>query len=191
MKTCLVCKKEFERPKKGEGLKHWKIRKFCSYKCSYLGRKINIGLKWSEETKKKMSMAKKGKYVRELNPFFGKKHTDENKKKMSEIRIGKYLGKNHPRWKGGITPIHISIRSSKEYKLWRKSVYERDEYKCIWCGEVGNGKNLNADHIKTFAYFPELRFAIDNGRTLCVDCHRKTDTYGWKSKNYNLVEITT
>lgn len=68
------------------------------------------------------------------------------------------------------------IRKSKEYKLWRKAVFERDDYTCIWCGQRGG--YLNADHIKPFALFPELRFAIDNGRTLCVDCHKKTGTWG-------------
>ena len=79
-------------------------------------------------------------------------------------------------WKGGITPINKIIRTSSEYKLWRKSVFERDNYTCIWCGI--RGKELNADHIKPFALFPELRFAIDNGRTLCRGCHQKTDTWG-------------
>lgn len=36
---------------------------------------------------------------------------------------------------------------------------------------------LNADHIKPFAYFPELRLELSNGRTLCVECHRKTPTF--------------
>lgn len=78
-------------------------------------------------------------------------------------------------WKGGITPINQKIRTSQEYKDWRTSVFERDNYTCKECGS--RGYTLNADHIKPFAYYPELRLSIDNGRTLCVPCHKKTDTY--------------
>lgn len=93
---------------------------------------------------------------------------------------GKPFKKGHKvNWKGGITPINNLIRNSEEYKLWRKAVFERDNYKCVWCGI--RGVTIHADHIKPFALFPELRFAIDNGRTLCVPCHRTTDTYGKKS----------
>lgn len=58
----------------------------------------------------------------------------------------------------------------------KMSEFERDNYTCVWC-KIKGGK-LNADHIRPFAHYPELRFAIDNGRTLCEDCHRTTDTYG-------------
>ena len=63
------------------------------------------------------------------------------------------------------------------YRLWREAVFKRDDYTCQNCGKRG-GK-LNADHIKLFALFPELRFKVSNGRTLCnAPCHRLTDTYG-------------
>ena len=63
------------------------------------------------------------------------------------------------------------LRRSKEYTLLRNAVLERDKYECIWCGDKNN---LEIDHIKSFTIFPELRFAIDNCRTLCKSCHSKT-----------------
>jgi len=146
-------------------------------------RKIGESLKGkphfhSEETRKKLGLAQ-----------LGKKHptTDEAKIKISNALKGKrpknnssWLGENHPNWKGGITPINQQIRHSLEYKLWRTAVFERDNYICIWCGERGG--ELHADHIKPFADYPELRFAIDNGRTLCRGCHKTTETYGGRRK---------
>ena len=76
----------------------------------------------------------------------------------------------------GKSTLYKRIRKSKEYRLWREAVFERDDYTCVFCGDIGG--SLNADHIKRFSDYPELRFAIDNGRTLCVDCHKKTGTYG-------------
>ncbi len=109
----------------------------------------------------------------------GMKHTDEWKQQASLRMIKenrkRLLQGTHNLWKGGKTKETIRLRSSLEYKLWRDSVFKRDNYTCVWCHQLG-GK-LNADHIKPWAYFPELRFAIDNGRTLCVECHRTTDTF--------------
>ena len=85
-------------------------------------------------------------------------------------------------WKGGITPINKAIRSSLEYEEWRRKVFERDLYTCQDCGQIGG--YLQADHIKPFAYFPDLRFELSNGRTLCIDCHKKTDTYMGRAKKF-------
>lgn len=102
----------------------------------------------------------------------GLKRSIETRKKISEAKKGE---KSYT-WKGGITPLNKIIRRSLEYKLWRTAVFQRDNYTCIWCGQKGGV--LNADHIKRFSDYPELRFSIDNGRTLCVPCHKTTNTYG-------------
>lgn len=68
------------------------------------------------------------------------------------------------------------IRKSCQYEQWRISVFERDEYTCQHCGgkcQEGQKVYLNAHHIKPFAKYTDLRFDIDNGITLCEDCHKK------------------
>ena len=63
------------------------------------------------------------------------------------------------------------IRKSKAYSDWRKSVFERDDFTCAICGHRGG--ELNAHHIKPFAKYPEDRFDVDNGITLCKECHKQ------------------
>lgn len=114
------------------------------------------------------------------HPTRGKKLSVEIRRKMSQSHP---KGDKHPMWKGGITTTNRIIRNSLEYKLWRESVFARDNWTCVWCGaRNGRGETiiLHADHIKQFAYYPELRFAIDNGRTLCKPCHKTTDTFSNK-----------
>lgn len=75
-----------------------------------------------------------------------------------------------------ITPENKRLRKSKEFADWRKAVFERDDYTCQFCR--ARGVVLHPDHIKQWALYPELRFDINNGRTLCEGCHRQTPTWG-------------
>jgi hypothetical protein len=91
------------------------------------------------------------------------------KNQFMRDEIRSRIGEHHWNWKGGITPENKSLRSSTKYKQWRTSVFTRDEFTCRRCGVVG--AELNAHHDKAWATHPELRFAIENGITLCKECH--------------------
>ncbi len=137
---------------------------------------------WNKGTKGVMKAWNKGKHTG-IKPWLGKKRnhmTSELRYKISEASKRRVMDGTHNFWKGGKMKENDRIRGSIEMKLWRKAVFERDKFTCIWCGQIGG--ELNADHIKPFAHYPELRFAIDNGRTLCVPCHKTTDTYLLKSR---------
>lgn len=160
------------------------------------GNKVRLGMKNGEKQKEATRKALTGNKF-----FFGKKHSEETKKKMSEVQKGRILseehkrkiseahrgkpkpyrsGVNNPNWKGGVTPLRKNIYHSSRYQSWRKAVFERDNYICQICGQKGGV--LNADHIKPWAIYPELRFDLENGRTLCQPCHRGTPTYGYKKE---------
>ena len=77
-------------------------------------------------------------------------------------------GENHHNWKGGISETNRR-KNGQKYKDWKRSVWKRDDYTCGKCGRRG-GK-LNAHHFKKWSKYPELRFELDNGITLCRQCH--------------------
>lgn len=157
--------------------------------------KLFLGRKLSEETKNKIGKANKisikkkwedsiyRKMMSDLHK--GKKLSEETKRKMSEARSGE----KSPNWKGGITPINNKIRGCIEYKLWQDSILARDGYCCKKCFLILEPYKLVAHHIKNFAQYPELRFALDNGITFCRYCHKNFHhIYGKKNNNKEQIE---
>ena len=156
----------------------------------------HLGIKHSLKARKNISESLKGI----KHPMWGKKFSKERREKISNALKGKKFSEkhkrklsiaqkkrliepiNHPNWQGGITPINQKIKNSEKYKLWRVAVFMRDNFTCVLCGITK--VYLQADHIKPFSLFPKLRFSVENGRTLCVPCHRKTDTYAGKIRHY-------
>jgi hypothetical protein len=177
-KNCLQCNKEFSKPYV-ESVKAWNTRhKFCSQKCkndSQKGKPLkhsNIGqIAWNKGLPAPWS---KGNKYREGIPGYwkGKIRTVKDRITMSKAHIGKNVGEDNPSWNGGEYSESRSARKNIEYRLWRESVYARDHWTCQRCQD-NTGGNLNPHHILNFAKWIELRFAIDNGITLCTKCHNK------------------
>lgn len=175
-RNCLFCNKQFFKGV-NTSKRSWEEKcKFCSKLCgnTYRQGKPNgrkgLPAPWSKNSP----------------TSFKKGHKTWNKG-LKGFRAGA-LNNN---WKGGVTPLNKKIRSSLEYKQWRTAVFERDNYTCKICGAknskgVGHSIKLEADHIKPFSVYKDLRFSVDNGRTLCVECHRKTPTWGVNYIRYNI-----
>ncbi len=115
------------------------------------------------------------------------KHSEAAKKKMSDTRIkeGTFAKEKNPQWKGGITPVMTKVRNDFRYRQWRSDIFTRDNYTCQDCGQRGG--DLQAHHApKSFAsIFSEYKILsfeqalaceelwnINNGQTLCFDCHK-------------------
>lgn len=127
----------------------------------------------SEETKAKLSEAHKGKLVSDETKakmsiaHKGKIHTEEWKRDTSNA----HRGEKNWNWKGGVTPMRVTIRRGLDYSIWRTSVFIRDNRTCQKCG--GKNDTIKAHHMDSFADFPEKRLDIENGITFCDKCHRE------------------
>ena len=92
------------------------------------------------------------------------------KKKVKESNIKTWakiypLGERRAR-----TERQDAIRRNP-YRAWRIAVFTRDNYTCQICEIHGSKAYLHVDHIKQWAFYPELRYEVSNGRTLCKNCH--------------------
>jgi hypothetical protein len=154
--------------KRGSDNMPW--RKFCSYRCKIVWRNKNIPQTDHQRQVSREMARKLGKRV----------HPLEERMKASLQRLG---SKCHF-WKGGVTPEHRRIRTGIRYKVWRESVFKRDNWTCVICGIRGG--ILNAHHIKGFSMYPELRFELDNGQTMCHKCHKQTENYGKRKLKTNV-----
>ena len=98
------------------------------------------------------------------------------------------VGELSPSWnKNRTDEERVADRSYLEYSEWRTKVFERDNFTCQKCAEVGG--NLNAHHIEGYSNNIELRTEVSNGKTLCYNCHMDYHhQYGRKnstSKKFN------
>ena len=158
-RICPVCWKVFKgRPtyiRQG-------LARFCSWDCLYESMRTR-----KEITRKCLYCS--NTFTFKASPLELKKHPRKfcSKKCNAKARKGNIAAN----WRNGATLLNQIIRTSTPFKIWREAVFKRDQYTCFFCGAYG--KYLNAHHLKPFAKFPELRFAIDNGITVCKTCHYK------------------
>jgi len=144
---------------------------------------ILIGRKRSRESIEKQSKITRG---RKRSPFSkewkeniskghkGMKLTEEHKRKISEAHRKKWDKIGRKKCK---RCIHFC--NTYQYKKWRMSVFSRDNFTCQFCGNRGY---IEAHHIKSWAKYPKLRYKVENGITLCEDCHKlanKIQKYGY------------
>ena len=74
-------------------------------------------------------------------------HKGQHNSPATEFKKGNMSGELNPKWKGGITPLHIVIRCSEKYKIWQGKVFQRDGWTCQTCSEKSHG-DIVAHHIK-------------------------------------------
>lgn len=183
-----------EEHKRKIGLSHKGMKRSTETKLNI--RASLIGRKLSEESKMKMRLAKLGKKHTEQHkknmslsmmgipkPPRTKEHTEKIRlskvgkphiltQKGLESFIQKTSGSNNCRWIEDRSKIKIGDRSLNDplQKGWRKAVKNRDGWKCRIADENCSGK-LEAHHILPWSQFPELRYQVNNGITLCHAHH--------------------
>ena len=128
-----------------------------------------------------------GQRFQENNTLWDNERAINSRFKKGESPFEKFnikppQGAEHWNWQGGKTDTNMKVRRSSEYKLWVSQIFERDDYTCQSCGE--RGKKLCAHHIVNFSNNENKRLFLQNGVTLCKNCHISFHKqFGFKNNN--------
>lgn len=133
----------------------------------------NTGKPLSKEQREHLSGIAK-KRTGKKSPRYGVVLSEETRQKISNSLKDRFRGPDNPQWKTDkkYRRWRESWHARYEYKDWRSFVFARDNYTCQLCSSPSNG-DIEAHHIKPVEDYPDLLLDIDNGITLCVECHRK------------------
>ena len=126
------------------------------------------GWKHTEETKKSLSEThKKMKKPWAISPSKGKKDSEETRLKKRLAQIERYNREGRK----SLTELKrygddAKDRRCSAYAVWRKLVWERDGFSCKILNVACSGR-IEAHHILGWTDYPELRYEVNNGITLC------------------------
>lgn len=159
---------------------------YSEYRAKLQGKHTNYCKSCAAKLSNNLGRYKKG--MQGYSHWSGKKISINTRIKMRDAHLRRVAEGKHNNYLGGREKENERIRKSMEYRLWREAVFCRDRYicqlvSCVHCKNKAGARNaggLNADHIKPFCLYPELRFSVENGRTLCARAHKETETFGYK-----------
>ena len=165
---CLHCGREYELSCKAK----LKTSRYCSRACKYdYFRANNRGensTRWKGGERSKVCKGCGVTFHHQIGrPLICFQRQKYCTKQCADQHGFRYSGEKHPNWKGG-----RQVRNMTKQLQWARKIFERDDYTCQDCGKRGG--DLQAHHIKGFTDYPDLRWELSNGQTLCKPCHYKT-----------------
>jgi len=116
----------------------------------------------------------------------GRKHSKKTRRIMSQkCWFNGKTGILSPQWNVDLSDKERILQHSiSGISQWKKEVKKRDNYTCQCCGYIGklNDGIMVAHHLNNFSDFKEQRLLVENGITLCKDCHKSLHkVFGKKS----------
>jgi len=169
VKICPQCNITFYQ-KTNQKLSRHRQQKYCSNECKLNALKeYNKGKIAHNNNQQERTCIWCGKKDM-VSPSYSKKPYCSRNCMTNHYKSGIMKGENHWNWQGGITEKESRDVLYEGYKEFRRKVFQRDDYKCKYCGNNKSGQ-IVVHHIIELSKNKELATDISNGITLCVDCH--------------------